>query len=382
MFVAENLINNSILKMNNCGLEILTALRRPRLSVLLNSLENRWAPFFGFFDPSEESSPLLKDWLNYRGQLCPEDQFLAHEELVKLAQEDLTTTPDQTFSNFIDFDPTQASSAFLKAWLSWHGVTYLSSSVKKETWVARASLIRSSLAEGCVKTNQSPEETFNLRVQTLRHWQRCLLLLNEQLWDLDSNVLSKMTETNFLALCKQIIKKRIEKKESTEDVWPEQKKTAVMLEMDCVAVPIVFDTKRKQYTFLSNIIAREYLKKQNNDSELKKNVLKQMKLPEDSQHWLKTIGGSSSPEERDIINNAIEPAFKDMPGIAAQIESIPLAYSLSAKFGGLPVLPFFLLTHQINEETKREQLLQILFSELAQYSTKKGNYVVPKFLKP
>lgn len=71
------------------------------------------------FDPEKESPELLREWLAYRG-VDPLDDDSQLAEQVAEDMRDRRNSP--SISGFANFDVANASTQFLKLWLSWFGV--------------------------------------------------------------------------------------------------------------------------------------------------------------------------------------------------------------------------------------------------------------------
>ena len=87
------------------------------------------------FEPAEETSRLLTQWLHFRKYPLATLATLPHSELVRISKMDMEQHGNSPpFTQFVDFDPAAASEDFLVMWLSWFGVTSVQAQ-SKVWWV-------------------------------------------------------------------------------------------------------------------------------------------------------------------------------------------------------------------------------------------------------
>ena len=126
------------------------------------------------FNPINETTALLNQWLLYRGV-----RVASLKDVNELSIEEIVR-PGKPFNGFVNFDPKDASLVFLKSWLSYFGIG--GDSVDKNWWIKKTQQILNLLKSlSKIETlTQKFKRWINLRKQ-LRKRDKNIELLNLQL---------------------------------------------------------------------------------------------------------------------------------------------------------------------------------------------------------
>jgi hypothetical protein len=120
------------------------------------------------FDPKKEKPALLREWLVYRGvQPSAEDSELVEQVMQNMKEK--RNSP--AMIGFADFDIQNASTQFLKIWLSWFGVGS-DSKQSRQWWEEKAQHLQAVSVSTRGQSNEHLHEHLRMQWKALVDWQQ------------------------------------------------------------------------------------------------------------------------------------------------------------------------------------------------------------------
>lgn len=209
------------------------------------------------FEPAAENPKLLKRWLEYRGVSNSLVREKSNVKLVSMTNKNFEESGNfPPFSGFTDFNPQQASTQFLKLWLSWYGVTSYEDK-PHGWWVTRVDQLQSLINR---RTPQDDNTLENMRAgfNTLVEIKRLISVTNNFYFQLnlcfseyndhDLVALGAIPSVPLEPLLDQPLSEDSDLRDALDDdypkpeiktAWNKKKLVAAALDASAIAIPLL-----------------------------------------------------------------------------------------------------------------------------------------------